>query len=126
MRRKVFVLVTVGAMFALYVARGDGYQDKPLAPQYFIAIFSVGPSWDKAKAAHQQSGFKEHSENLSRLRAEKKIAMGARYSDKGMVIVQSSSEAEARAQFTTDVMVQSNVFTLELHPFKPFFKGCLE
>ena len=60
------------------------------------------------------------------MREEKKIALGARYSDKGMVIIQASNEAEARAMFASDVMVQSNVFALELYPFKPFYKGCLE
>lgn len=125
MKRRIFVL-TFCALLWFSVGRINGYQDKPPAPSYFIAIFSAGSSWDKAKEAHQQTGFKEHSENLKRLRTEKKIALGARYSDKGMVVIHASTEADARAMFASDLMVQSKVFTLELYPFKPFYKGCLE
>ena len=101
-------------------------QQTAQAKQYFIAIFSRGTDWEDAKPANEQIGFKEHSENLRRLRAEKKIAIGGRYGDKGMVIVEATSEDDARSLFVADVMVSKKTFTLELHPFRPFYKGSIE
>lgn len=103
-------------------------QDAKPAPakQYFIAIFSRGPAWDEKKPVNEQGGFKEHSANLQRLRAEKKIPIGGRYADKGMVIVEAQNEAEARSLFASDVMLTRNTFALELHQFRPFYKGAIE
>jgi uncharacterized protein YciI len=92
----------------------------------FIAIFSLGPSWQADKTAHEQAYFKEHSANLKKLRAEKKILVGARYFDKGMIIIAAADEQEARAMLGSDPMVASKVFNLELHQFNPFYKGCIE
>ena len=96
------------------------------AKQYFIVIFARGPAWEAAKPANEQVGFKEHSENLQRLRSEKKIPIGGRYSDKGMVIVEAKSEAEAQTMFSGDLMVAKKTFTMELHHFRPFYKGAVE
>jgi len=78
---------------------------EPAAKQYFIAIFSRGPAWDESKPANEQIGFKEHGENLRRLRTEKRIPIGGRYGEKGMVIVEAKNEDEARSLFASDVMV---------------------
>jgi hypothetical protein len=96
------------------------------AKQYFIAIFSKGPAWDEAKQANEQIGFKEHSDNLRRLRSDKRIPIGGRYGDKGMVIVEAKNKDEAQSLFASDVMVAKKTFTLELHAFQPFYKGSLE
>lgn len=92
----------------------------------FIAIFSLGPAWQTDKPAHEQSYFKEHSENLKRLRSEQKILLGARYSDKGMIILSAADEQEARGWLAHDPMVANNVFSLELYPFQPFYYGSIE
>lgn len=92
----------------------------------FIAIFSLGPSWQTDKPAHEQAYFKEHSANLKKLRTEKKILVGARYSDKGMIIIAAANEQEARALVEPDPMVANKVFNLELHQFNPFYKGCID
>jgi hypothetical protein len=99
---------------------------EPAAKQYFIVIFSRGPAWEDAKPANEQVGFKEHSENLRRLRTEKRIPIGGRYGEKGMVIVEAKDEDEARSLFATDIMVQKKTFALELHQFRPFYKGAIE
>lgn len=96
------------------------------AKQYFIAIFSKGPAWDDAKQANEQAGFKEHSENLRRLRTDKRIPIGGRYADKGMVIVEAKNEAEARSLFASDLMLEKKTFTLELNEFRPFYRGAIE
>lgn len=92
----------------------------------FIAIFSLGPSWQADKPAHEQAYFKEHSTNLKKLRTEKKILVGARYSDKGMIIIAAANEQEARAMLERDPMVANKVFNLEIYPFNPFYKGSVD
>ena len=120
----VLLLALVGG-FSAY-SQGSTPQPTATTKQYFIAVFSRGPEWVADKQANEQIGFKEHSGNLQRLRAEKRIPIGGRYSDKGMVIVEAKDEAEARSLFESDVMVQKETFTLELHQFRPFFKGTIE
>ena len=43
--------------------------------------------------------FKEHSANIRRLGTEGSLAMGARFSDLGLLVVRAGSEAEAHALF---------------------------
>lgn len=101
-------------------------QDSAAAKQpLFVAIFSLGPNWQTDKPAHEQAYFKEHSENLKKLRGGQKIVLGARYADKGMIIIAAADEKAARAMLEHDPMVVNKVFNLELYPFKPFYKGCL-
>jgi len=102
-------------------------QDSAAAkPSLFIAIFSLGPNWKTDKPAHEQTYFKEHSANLKKWRAEKKIVLGARYSGKGMIIISAADEKEARALVEHDPMVMNKVFNLELYPFSPFYIGCIQ
>ena len=125
MSLRVLLVVMLGACCVLAQSVVTPPQTAP-AKQYFIAIFSRGPAWDDAKPANEQIGFKEHSDNLRRLRAEKKIAIGGRYGDKGMVIVEAQNEVEARSLFASDVMVEKKTFILELTQFRPFYKGTIE
>jgi len=101
-------------------------QDSSAAKKLFIAIFSLGPVWKTDKPAHEQAYFKEHSENLKKLRSGEKILLGARYADKGMIILSAADEKEARAMLENDPMVVNKVFNLELYPFSPFYKGCIQ
>ena len=94
--------------------------------QYVVVMFSLGPAWEQAKPFNEQKGSTEHSKNLQRLRAEKRIAVGARYAEKGMVILEAASEDEARAQFASDAMVRDSVFIMEVNTFSVFYKGCVE
>lgn len=125
---KLSVILTIVLCSCLSLAQSADRPPQQTAQtkQYFIAIFSRGTAWEDAKPANEQIGFKEHSENLRRLRAEKKISIGGRYGDKGMVIVEATSEEDARSLFVSDVMVAKKTFTLELHQFRPFYKGSIE
>ena len=121
----VLLTMMLGLTFSAVQPAAPAPQD-PAAKQYFIVIFSRGPAWEDAKPANEQVGFKEHSENLRRLRTEKRIPIGGRYGEKGMVIVEAKNEDEARSLFDSDVMVQKKTFALELHQFRPFYKGTIE
>lgn len=95
-------------------------------PKLFVALLTLGPTWDSSKAPMAQAGFREHSQNLTRLRREKKIRIGARYGEFGMVVVEAQTEAEVRALFESDPMVRDRAFNLGVHPFDLFYAGCLE
>jgi len=122
---RVLLLVLVTLSFSWFSSQTPA-QDNTPSKKYFIAIFSRGPAWDPSKQANAQIGFKEHSENLRRLRSEKRIPIGGRYGEKGMVIFEAKNEEEARSFFASDVMVAKKTFDLELHEFRPFYKGTIE
>lgn len=79
-------------------------QDVQPAPdlQLFAIEIKVGPKWDAAKPPHEQALFREHSANLRRLREAGTLVIGARYSDKGLVVLSATSLAEARAMMDQD------------------------
>lgn len=108
----------------LQPAAQDTVARKPA--QFFVVLFSLGEAWQKDKPAQEQLYFKEHSANLKRLRQEKKLLIGGRYSDKGMLLLSTTDEAAARAEFEADPMIKQKLFVLELYPFAPFYKGCIE
>ena len=126
MRLSVILTIALCTCVSFAQSAGSLPQETAQNKQYFIAIFSRGTAWDDAKPANEQIGFKEHSENLRRLRSEKRISIGGRYGDKGMVIVEAKNEDDARTLFAADVMVSKKTFTLELHQFRPFYKGSIE
>lgn len=96
--------------------------DSPL----FAAEIRTGPNWDTAKPANQQAYFQEHSANLQRLRESGNLVFGARYSDKGLVVLKASTEAEARAMMQQDPSIQHGVFAFELHEFRVFYGGAVQ
>lgn len=87
----------------------------------FVVLFTTGPSWDTSKPPAEQTGFKEHSANLRRLRDSGQITLGARYADKGMIILKANDETAARAEFANDPTIAANVFKLEVFPMRFFY-----
>ena len=94
--------------------------------KYFIVIFSPGPQWNHEISPRDQPGMKEHSANLQKLRKDGMIAVGARYSDKGMVVIKGDSLDAVKNLFADDPMVKENVFMMEVYEWKPFYKGSVE
>ncbi len=97
------------------------------AQPLFIVQLLTGPGWSQDKPAVEQAGFKEHSQNLSRLRAEGLLVMGARYkdsqADKGMLIVRAANKEAVVAEFAADPMVKDKQFVLDVAEFQPFYDG---
>lgn len=116
---KLFLFLLLLPCFALS-------QEDTKKQSHFIALYTIGEHWDMDKQPHEQEYFKEHSGFLSKLRKEKKIAMGARYSDTGMIIISADDLDAAKAMLFQDVALQEKLFTVEIHPFNAFYKGCLE
>lgn len=91
----------------------------------YIVQFSVGPSWIAEKPPHEQTSFGEHGRNLKRLRDAGTIVLGARYSDKGMIVLRAESEERARTEMSADPGVRAGIFTFELFALRPFYDGCI-
>lgn len=117
-------LAAVILIFAAGVAVGAraGAQ----APNLFAVELTRGPAWDAAKPANEQPGFSEHSANIRRLTDTQALVIGARYGDKGLLVVTAADEADARRQFSADPMVAKNVFRADVYPFSTFKHGCTD
>ncbi len=94
--------------------------------EYFIVLYTIGENWDTTKQAYEQPYFKEHSTYLSELRKAKKIEVGGRYSDTGMILFKAKDEEEVRVIVTNDTAIKNKVFQVEIFSFDPFYKGCVE
>lgn len=92
----------------------------------FIILYTVGDSWDTTKQFHEQKYFAEHSSHLSGLRKEKKITIGGRYSDTGMILLKAKNEIEAHELINKDVSVQNKLFKAQIFSFDAFYSGCIE
>ena len=94
--------------------------------KYFVVLYTIGETCDTTKQTHEQSYFKEHSTHLSELRKNEIITIGGRYSDTGLIIIQAKDEKEVHHLITKDVAIQNKTFRVEIFPFNPFYKGCIE
>jgi hypothetical protein len=120
-------LVLAAAAYCFMTVPGQAQEESPAGYMaYFIALYTLGPAWDKNKPAHEQEYFSEHSAHLLALRKEKKIRLGARYAETGMIVLRARSEAEAREWLEPDPAVRNKLFRLEVFEMSPFYKGCLD
>ncbi|MEM7485910.1 MAG: hypothetical protein AAF348_11945 [Bacteroidota bacterium] len=102
------------------------YAQETFSENHFVALYTLGDSWDMEKQPEEQSYFKEHSAFLSKLRKEKKILIGARYSDTGMLVLKAKDLEAIKELLHQDIAIQNKLFNLIIHPFSPFYKGCIE
>lgn len=112
------------AVLSLVLALASpAFAQAPAAEKLFLVVFSLGPAWDKAKPPGEQTAFREHGANLKRLRDARQIAMGARYADKGMLVLRAASEAAARAELEADPGVKAGIFTFDVNELRVFYPG---
>lgn len=97
----------------------------PAAGLLFAVEIRTGPAWDGSKPPHEQLHFRDHSAHLRQLREQGALVMGARYGDKGLVVLRAASEPEAHAMMQADASMQARVFAYELHEFRVFYGGNL-
>lgn len=100
----------------------SGASELPL----FAVEIRTGPGWDRARSPQDQAFFKEHSANLRRMREAGLLVMGARYADKGLVVVAAASVADVKAQMDQDPSIGAGTFAYEIHPFNVFYGGELK
>lgn len=96
------------------------------ADSTYLVLYTPGSAWDFSKKPQEQAHFGSHSKMLSSLRKDGTIKIGGRYSDKGMLLLQSSSLQDARNIIYADSAVITKLFTVELYSFSAFYKGCIE
>ena len=92
----------------------------------FIVNYSLGESWDKSKGPGEQPYFKEHGARLGQLRKDGVIKFGARYSDKGMIVIAAATYVKAKEIVNADVAVQNRLFVADVQKLNIFYDGCLE
>ena len=91
----------------------------------FAVEIKTGPAWDAAKPPQDQAHFREHSAHLRRLREQGVLLVGARYADKGLLVLRAASAGDAHAMLKDDPSIQAGVFKYELHEFRVFYSGTL-
>jgi len=92
----------------------------------YIVTYTTGTAWDVAKQPNEQPWFKEHSTNLSKLRKDGIIKAGARYADKGIIVVVAKTLAAAKEIIFDDVAVANKLFVADVQKLNVFYEGCLE
>ncbi len=97
----------------------------PIAPppRLYAVRLSTGPAWDAAKSPNDQTGMKEHSANIARLRREGMLVLGARFGELGLLVLRAPDEAAVRALLAPDPTVASGVFKVQIDVFSPFAHG---
>ena len=63
---------------------------------------------------------------MSKLRKDAVTLLGARYSDKGMLVIKSGSLQQAQQLITSDKAVINKTFNAEVHEANFFYKGCVK
>ncbi len=101
-------------------------QEPQIETSLFVALYTVGGTWDVAKEPQEQAYFQEHSAFLSKLRKDGIIEMGARFGETGMIVFKESDLVAAKALLHEDIALQNELFNVEVHPFNVFYKGCVD
>jgi hypothetical protein len=126
MRQALAIVVLGFAMFTGISAGMAVAQSTATEPQLFAVEITVGPRWDQARPPQDQRFFKEHSANLRRMREAGVLVAGARYSDKGLLVVSAASMAEVRDQMAQDPSIGAGTFVYEVHSLNVFYPGELK
>ncbi|HNR75090.1 MAG: hypothetical protein UZ12_BCD005002628 [Bacteroidetes bacterium OLB12] len=92
----------------------------------YIVTYTTGPAWDVNKQPNEQQWFKEHSANLSTLRKEGIIKAGARYADKGIIVVTAKTLNSAKQIIFADAAIVNKLFVADVQKLNVFYEGCLE
>jgi hypothetical protein len=88
----------------------------------YIVTYTTGLSWDVSKKPHEQTYFKEHSSNLSALRKAGTIKFGARYAEKGIIVIAAKSFKEAKDLITADQAVVNKLFNADVQRLNVFYQ----
>lgn len=92
----------------------------------YIVTYTTGEGWDHTKSPNDQPYFKEHSSHLSSLRKSGTITFGARYAEKGIIIVKARSRAHADELINSDQAIDHKLFNADIQRLSVFYPGCIE
>ena len=124
-------LALVAVVTGVFASRASSQPTNPASsPPSEARLFAVeiktGPNWDPAKPPNEQIYFRDHSAHLKKLRDAGHIVMGARYSDKGLLVVSASSASEVKMMIELDPSMAAGTFKFEVHDFNVFYPGTLQ
>jgi len=97
----------------------------PAADSLYALVFTRGPAWDGERSPGRQSGMREHSANLNRLRSEGRIVLGGRFGDYGLIVLTVRDRADALMLLAPDSATARGVFRAELSPWSTIYEGSL-
>lgn len=92
----------------------------------YLVTYERGPAWNAAKPPVEQPFFKEHSALLGTLRKEGRARFGARYADKGIIMLAAPSRKAALEIIAADAAVANITFVADVQRLSVFFEGCIE
>ena len=118
------ITLIVIAMVVAVAAHGQT-ESKPIDSLY-IVTYTTGSAWDKSKGPNDQPQFKEHSSRLSQLRKDGVIKFGARYGEKGSIVIAAKNIQTAKDIINADVAVVNKLFSADIQKLNIFYDGCLE
>jgi hypothetical protein len=99
-------------------------QDIP-SDSLFIVTCTTGSLWDKSKEPAEQAYFKDHSSRLGKWRQDRVIKLGARYADKGIIIISAATMTAAKDIILSDPAVINKLFEADLQKLNVFYDGCV-
>src|ERR1041384_3604060 len=85
----------------------------------YLILYRPGPAWLTGKSVMEQS-LKEHGKYMLNLYMKGSMKLAGPLTDDagGAVLLEATTEAEAKAVVTNDPAVKSGVFVYELHAWK--------
>ena len=130
MRAIVALVVSIPLMLCGNVAPASASEAVPAAAgspaiRLYAVEYRTGPAWDASKPPSEQRHFAGHSANLRRLREAGSLRLGARYGDKGLVVIEAASLDAARQLVEADPSIAAGTFVYELHALSVFYEGAL-
>lgn len=126
------IIAICSAALILGCVAPDAYAQSSPEPEsaselpLFAIEITIGPNWNPEKPPQEQALFSEHSANLRRMREAGNLVFGARYSDKGLVVVAAPTLSEAKAMMEADPSIAAGTFVYEVYPFNVFYSGSVE
>jgi uncharacterized protein YciI len=86
----------------------------------FLVIYRQGPAWPEGKSLSELP-LKEHGKYMLSLYAKGAMKLAGPLTDDtgGAVVLEVSSEAEAKAIVADDPAVKAGIFVHQLHPWAP-------
>lgn len=122
LRILIFVLSTFSVSHSVS-AENDKLSQPAQDSLLFAVEITTGQNWNTQKPPQEQLHFAQHSANLKRLRDAGVLVMGARYSDKGFILLKAKDETHARTMMDADPSIEAGIFQYQVHPFYVFYAG---
>lgn len=117
------LIVAAATLTYMQIATAQTAKPSEDDTRLFAVEITIGPNWNAEKAPQEQLHFSEHSANLKRLRDAGALIMGARYADKGLILLAAADESDVSVMMEQDPSMKAGVFQYSVSPFRVFYGG---